>query len=635
MMKRVIALLLCLLMLLPCAVACGKDAQDKGAYIRMYLAEPIYDFDPLQAFDNSNNLQVVSLLFAGLFEADENGKAKPNLVEEYEYLYDEKEDRYYLSLQLKETKWSDGVQLTATHAQYAFNRLFKTSHPATAMLYDIKNARDIIAGNVSRDALKVTAVEADLLEIEFEHDIDIDAFLQVLCSPALYPMRDDIADYDANWAKTTTTMVCSGPFKVRRMVYDDVDGFVLERNTYYLRDKNKDDIDEFVTPYRIVCDFTTPIEKQLANFDTRTAGSLYFLGDIPVSGRNTAAFADLMKQGELTDANSTHVYYMNQNVEINGKKLFAEAAVRQALSLVLDRETIAKELVFAKAADGLVPNTVLNRADKKTTFREAATNSIATSPKLQEAKALLESAGITASNYTFAITVAAYDTDHVAAAELAKAAWSALGFNVTVNALGVEKVYVTEIVTDPETGETSVQLKLDEKTKKPIEAGYVRDLYKEAVAANDYEVLALDLVSTGVDAFSVLAPFATPFSGNMTVMDTAINPNYDLSTHVTGYNSAAYNEKIEAAYNEKNQKKRAEILHEAEEILMADMPVIPVVYNMNFALASKKLGKVTSSFFCANIFTKTSLSGYWNIAVEEKFVTPTTKEEEADKKAKK
>ena len=100
---------------------------------------------------------------------------------------------------------------------------------------------------------------------------------------------------NANWAKSITTLVCSGPFKVRRMNYDDVDGFVLERNTYYFLDKTEDEIDDYVTPYRLICDYTTPIEEQLKKFDTEGAGSIYYLGNIPLSGRSTAAFKDLME----------------------------------------------------------------------------------------------------------------------------------------------------------------------------------------------------------------------------------------------------------------------------------------------------------------------------------------------------
>ena len=613
MMKRVAALLLCLLMLLPCIVACSKPENDKGAYIRMFLTEKIYDFDPLSAFENNDNLQIVSMLFSGLFYADENGEPQKDLVEDYEYIYDEKEDRYYLSITLRDTLWSDGTALTAMHVQYAFLRLFASdvSHPATAMLYDIKNARAVVNGE-NPDHLQVIVVNSNELEIEFEEDIDIDAFLRVLCSPALYPIRDDIVEANKDWAKKPSTMVFSGPFIVRKMDYDEKDGFILERNAYYLRDRQEDDLDEYVTPFRLVCDYTTPVEEQLKNFDAEGAGSLYYLGNIPLAGRTTTTFAELMEKGELTDAASTHVYYMNETAVIGDKTLFADPAVRKALSLALDREAIAEALVLAKAADALVPGAILNSTDDDETFRNAARESISTLPNVKLAKAMLSAAGITPSDYSFSITVAAYDTDHVAAAELAKAAWNALGFKVSVKKLDVEPVY-----------------QLDKNTDKMVDAGYVNDLYKEAYKAGDFEVIALDLVATGVDAFSYLAPFATAFSGNAMDVNTETNPTYALTPHITGYQSAAYDAKIEAAYDEKDPEKRAALLHEAEEILLSDMPVIPVVYNTNFSLASGELSKIESRFFCNAHFQKTSLSGYWDIALAEKFVEET---KETDKK---
>ena len=603
MMKRVIAFLLCLITVLLCATSCSTNEDDKGAYIRLYLTEPIYDFDPLQAFENADNLQIVSLLFAGLFYADENGEPQPDLVDEYEYIYDEDEDRYYLSLTLKETNWSDGVRLTATHVQYAFRRLFYSdvSHPATAMLYDIKNARAIVSGDASVDHLQVTAVDTDEVEIEFEQDIDIDAFLKVLCSPALYPMRDDIVEFNPDWAKKTTTMVASGPFMLRRMDYGVKDGFILERNSYYYRDRQEDALDEYVTPFRLVADFTTPIEEQLGHYDTGAVGSLYYLGNIPVSGRTTTAFSSLMEEGEMTPGTSTHVYYMNQKAVVGGKALFADPAVRKALSLALDREAIAEALVLAKAADGLVPEALMNSTDDDVTFREEARQGISTLPNIQLAKAMLQAAGITPSAYSFAITVAAYDTDHVATAELAKAAWGALGFNVSVRKLGVEKVYVEDS---------------EDPTKKE-DAGYYNDLYKAALKNGDFEVLALDLVATGTDAYSYLAPFALSFSGNAMDMDVNTNPTYALTPHITGYNSDAYNTLIETAYATKNPEARAAVLHQAEDMLLSDMPVIPVVYNYNFSIASGELGSIEKTFFCNAIFTETSLSNHWEIAVNE------------------
>lgn len=608
MMKRVIALVLCLATVLLCLVACSHGEEDKGAYIRLYLTEEIYDFDPLSAFDDADALQVIDLLFEGLFEADENGKPEKALVDKYRYEANDEENTYVLTLELKSTHWSDGTPVTSTHAQFAFRRLFSSdvSHPATALLYDIKNARKIAAGEVgySVDDLKVSASDPETLEIEFEYDIDVDSFLQVLCSPALYPMRDDIIEFNADWAKSTTALYCSGPFMVRSMDYAEEDGFVLERNSYYYRVRTaekSDKIDKYVEPFRLVCDYTKSVEEQLANFDTREAGSLYYLGNIPVAGRSVDAFSELLKDGELTDAPSTHVYYMNQNATVNGTRLFASAYVRQALSLVLDREAIAAALVFADAADALVPKSVLYRADKKATFRDEVGALISTSPKLEEAQALLEKAGIKPRNYSFSIKVASYNTDHVAAAELAAAAWETLGFKVKV-----------EVMKVTETKDADGKL-----------TGIFADPYQTALNTGDFEVIALDLVSTSMDAYGFLAPFAAPFSGNAVTVSYDENSGYQygLTPHITGYNDATYNAKIESVFAEKNAKSRAELLAQAEALLLDDMPVIPVVYNKTFSLSSRKLRKIDSGFFSVADFTKTKLPGYWDIALAEGFVS--------------
>lgn len=609
MIKRVTALLLCLATIVLCLAGCSHGDNDKGAYIRMYLTEPVYDMDPLEAFDNAEALQVVDLLFVGLFKADENGKPKKSLVDSYKYTEDKKEGKYTLLLTLKSTNWSDGVAVSANDVQFAFRRLFKTdvSHPAVAMLCNIKNAREIIAGNTSEDHLGVSVVDNLNVEIEFEGHADMDTFLTALCSPALYPLREDVVEVNPDWAKKNSTIVCSGPFMVRSMKPDEKDGFVLERNSYYMRNRSKDDLDKYVTPFRIVVDYTTDAAKQFELYNTGEAGTIYYFGHIPLSVRTDAAKADALKKVDVTDAASTHVYYLNEKAEIGGKTLFADVKVRQALSLALDRQAMADAIVYAKAADGIVPYTVLNRPGKKTEFRKKAESYLAASANVEAAKNLLKEAGITASDYEFSITVASYKEDHIAMAELAKAAWKALGFKVDVKVLKPTEVMETTV--DATTG---------------VETTSGTDVwanpYKTALETGDFEVIALDLVATSADAFSVLAPFAKAFSGNAINLDTTVNPNYELTPHITGYDSEAYNAKIEEAFTAAKSKDRATKLHEAEAILMNDLPVIPVVYNQNAALASKKLGKIESNFFCNADFTKTKLSGYWKIALRDEFV---------------
>ena len=57
----------------------------------------------------------------------------------------------------------------------------------------------------------------------------------------------------------------------------------------------------------------------------------------------------------------------------------------------------------------------------------------------------------------------------------------------------------------------------------------------------------------------------------------------------------------------KQEKLRAKLLHKAEEMLLTDMPVIPIVYNQKATLTSKSLSKVRSSYYCTADFQKTKL----------------------------
>lgn len=635
MMKRIVALTLCLVCLALCFAGCSHGIYDKGAYIRMYLSEPVYDVDPLNAFDNQATLQIVSLIYEGLFTATEDGDVEKALVDDYNYEADEENETYKLILTLKETKWSDGVMLTASDAQFAFLRLFSKgiSHPAVGMLFDIKNARAIAAGEDSVDHLGVVVTDPQTLEIEFERDIDIDTFLPVLTSPALYPLRADkvdtgtvtsvmldengdpvldennkpVIELDENgkpvekevWGKIGDEIVCSGPFMINSMDFKGSDGFLLERNGYYYRDRSKDDHDKYVRPYRIVVDYSTPGVDQMANFNSGEAGCIYYFGYIPLAAR-ADEYADVLKKLDVTASNSTHVYYMNQSVAP-----FDNVAVRKALSLALNREEIAKAIVYAEAADALVPQSVLYRTDKNATFREKADSYLATSANVAEAKNLLKEAGITASDYTFTLTVNAGSEEHVKMGEMAVAAWKSLGFDVTLNKLGLQ-----EIKSLSDTGEAKG-------------TGAYESLYRNALQTGSFDVIALDLVATAPTALSYLAPFAAAFSGNG--YSTISQPNgqaiYTLNPHITGYNSMDYNAKIDVAQNEQDEARRAKILTEAEMLLMADMPVIPVVYNKNTSLVGKKLSGVDADFFCPNILTDAKLSGYWKIALRDGFVT--------------
>lgn len=612
MIKRISALLLCVLTVLSCLASCGSDINpdNPGAYISMYLTDEVYDFDPANAYNNEAAMQIVSLLFTPLMTMDENGKVKGALVKEYEIYEDAKAHEYIIKLTLNNTGWSDGTPVSANDVVFSFKRILEVeaTSEAASLLYEIRNARDVKAGDLSIDALGIYAVNTTTVEIYLEEKldengkpaVDYDAFLRNLTSYALCPLREMIVGRTSDWAKKPATMVCSGPFLLRRVSYEDATkGLTLERNPYYMRsneydlqEKLVDPLDKAVTPYRLIVDYTMTDEEIAAAYN---AGEIFYMGDIPLSLRG-----ELAKKAAVEDAMSTHTYYLNENIEIGGTKLFADPAVRQALSLAIDRDAIAEAVVFAKAATGLVPYKVWNADSAKKQFRTEGGALIATSADLSAAKAKLSEAKIDASKYSFSISVAAYDDVHVAIAEMVAEAWNALGFKVKV-----EKVKVKVNDEKGTTDEVPTDIRDDE--------------FLERVRVGDYQVAAVDLVAYTTDAFNILAPFAKGFSGqgmDMDMKDENGQPYYVLPTHITGFENEAYTAIIDKAFNTVGAANKAAVLHEAEAMLVENMPVIPVIFNQNAKLISKDLSKVGETYYGVNTFEAVKQKNYKNYIPE-------------------
>ena len=130
------------------------------------------------------------------------------------------------------------------------------------------------------------------------------------------------------------------------------------------------------------------------------------------------------------------------------------------------------------------------------------------------------------------------------------------------------------------------------------------DLSDEAFRSGEFDVAIVDLVAPSVDAFSVLAPFAEGFSGQ--AMDMSDAESYMLSPHITGYNDVEYNILMERIFSEKNIAARSADLHRAEEILMTDMPVCPIVFNKTAYLLNDEDLKLNDALLTTNYFQTVS-----------------------------
>jgi oligopeptide transport system substrate-binding protein len=631
-MKKLIALALCLIMILSAFAGCatsedGKEEkeEDPGAYIRMYITEPIYNFDPALAYGNEAALRIVSLLYDNLFVIGENGKPTKSLVKDYDI--DKKTNSITLTLR-SDTYWSDGSPISANDVFFAWERLLDStkSFEAASLLYNVKNAKAAKEGDVSIEDVGIQLLNETQLMIELNEGASVDEFLINLSSYALAPLRSDIirrAEKEIDWAKSPTSMVTSGPFRLRTISYDpDLAGLTLERNSYYQRDFMNDAPDVSVTPYRLIVDYTMSGEEILAAYEK---GEIFFVGDLPLDVRSTKSLEAWSDMGEVADVLSTHTYVFNHDAVVryynasafdklstfstdlfgkdlvegtDGDKIFAKAEVRKALSLAINRDEIAKAVVFAEAAKGLVPNGVFETTSKNNLFSDNRANSLSSTADVNAAKSLLSSAGVDAGKYMFAISVPAYDEVHMKIAEMVKASWEALGFHVAICA--IENIDNTDKAVS---------------TNAAI-LGVKDDIFYESYKAGLYEVAPLDYTAFSPVAFSVLAPLAKGYSGNASIEERG--DTFFIATHISGYDSEAYNAKIAAAHESNDPDERAKLLHEAEDILLEEMPIIPILQNKSLTLESKELSKTDYTYYGAPVFTKTKLKNYEDYIPAEK-----------------
>lgn len=630
MMKRIFALLLCVAMLAGSLVGCsGRDYGESGQSITVYLTNNVYDLDPANAYKNDALASIVGLMFDTLFVLNENGKAEPSLVKKYWTEENSATGEYKMFLRLNETKWSDGQKvISADDVLFAWQRLLEpdADFEAACLLYDIKNARAVKEGaladgsTITIDDVGISAPESDLVEIVFEHEMtkdDYNRFILNLTSVALTPLRDDVVDKKSNpetgryedWAKKGSSLVCSGPFKLTSIKWHAesvsegdyvgdgtaqiISDFTLERNIYYYRDAEEDKIYKSVAPQRICVDCSLTDEQ----LDQAYAdGLVLYVGDIPLSLRSDESSAIASAVEVATKSMSTMSIYLNQSVEPFNKK-----EVRQALSMAIDREALAKAVVYAEAATGLIPTGVFETTSAKSTFRDKCTEIYNTLKKDTDAAAQLL-ADINPSSYSFTLSCAAYDEVQCLVADSIAEAWNELGFNVTVQRVSTIQNDDMSLLTNE------------------VPTDICDDLHAESLRSGEFEAILFDACAYSVDAYGMLAPFAKGFTGR--AVDLSQEDDLEIPTHVTGFASEAYDQLIESIQNERDVTKRADLYRQAEQMLMDEMPVIPVLFNLEASATSKQLTSLDATYYVKAIFTDAYIKDYDKyLAAGAKFVT--------------
>ena len=285
-MKRILAALICVIMVCMSFTACSKrDENDMGPIFNAYLGAEPYILDPQIDHTDDDAIQLMSLIFEGLTKINSKGKVENALLDKYTYVKDDVQGEYTLTMSLKNTTWTDSRRVSADDFIYSWKRLLSPdfSSSAASLLFDIKNAVEAKRGDVSVDDIGLASVDTYTIEVIFKNDIDVEQFLRKCASIALVPLREDIVlKSPLSWSKKSTSMVANGPFAVKGLNYEE-GTMRLERNAYYFLDDD-DDLLKYVVPYRIFITFGTIFVKAIHAFFREkarkirhlTASSLHF-----------------------------------------------------------------------------------------------------------------------------------------------------------------------------------------------------------------------------------------------------------------------------------------------------------------------------------------------------------------------
>ncbi|WP_252234259.1 peptide ABC transporter substrate-binding protein [Clostridium sp. ZS1] len=520
-LKKLLAVTLALTLGISVLTGCGKSstntAKADGQVMTYNLSADPKTLDP--ALNNAVDGAIMLVnTFEGLCKLDENNKAIPGVAEKW----DVSDDGTVYTFHLRDSKWSNGEPVTAQDFEYAWKRVI---NPETAAEYAyqmsyLKNATEYNQNkDVDGDGKVATADEVGVKAID-DKTLEVTLyeacpyFLELTAFPCYFPVNKALVESNPTWANTAETYVSNGAFKMIK--YAMKDEIVLEKNENYYDTKDVK-LDKLNVKL---------VSEETSAWASYQSGEFDMVDKVPLSEIQTAVQDGSAK---IFEQLGTYFYCVNvsekaKTVDLEAAKALSDAKVRKALALAIDRPSLVKNVTKGEEipAYSYVPEGILDKDGKdfagKKYFKPEG--------DVEEAKKLLAEAGYP-NGEGFPAIVLTFNPEggHGTTAQAVQDMWkNNLGINVELQ---------------------SQEWKVFQKTRDN----------------KDYLIARHGWVGDYVDPMTFLEMWISTSGQNN-----------------AGYNNPKYDELIKESKTEKDSTKRMEILHQAEDILMEDMPIIPVYY---------------------------------------------------------
>ena len=441
-------------------------------------------------------------MLLSLTQGDANFQATPGVAESWTVSPD---GRVYTFKLRQGLKWSDGTPITVDDAIFSIRRFVApaTASPNAFLAYKIKNAAAVNAGKLPVEQLGVRALDASTLEMTL--DAPNPNWLNVIAEPYFAPLpRRVIEKYKEAWTRPQN-MVASGAYKLAE--WRSGDHVRLVKNPLFY-DAKSVQIDEVI--YYPAADDAVALKRFRA-------------GEIDLNARFSATELVWLKKNRPDVIRIAPSSWGTRVMLNEGLPKFADARVRRALALAVDREAIVNNILRTGElpAYGIVPPVVSGYAGATMDFKATPLPE-----RLIEARALLKAAGYSdAKPLALVLSQRAGPANKRVAVALADM-WSKIGVKTELRFSDVSMYY-------------------DEMRKFDFEAGVTG-----AAWPPDPEHFLND--------FHPKSP-----------------QNYSR------YDSKAFNDALTRAGLIAERGPRYEAFREAEAIMLKDIPAIPLYFNVN------------------------------------------------------
>lgn len=353
--------------------ACGNQSSSssdnsqlaKKQSVTLLSNKEITSIDPSNVIDATTST-VIQNVYEGLYRLNTKNQPVPTSATALPKITNG--GKTYTVTLRKSAKWSNGDPVTAKDYVYGWQRGVSAKNAAQnlAQYSAVKNANNIISKHGNKNTLGVKAIGKYKLQITLERPTDY--FTKQLTTICYKPLDQKyVVAQGKKFGTNSSHAIYNGPFKLTKFTGVG-NNWTLVKNNQYWNNKN--------------------VKLKQLNFKlvktTSTAVDLYQSHKADYAAIDGQFVKNLKNNKGFTSKSSSTAIYMGYNFK---QKLFKNANVRKALSLVTNRKSLTKDVLQdgSTPATGLISNNVFTNAKTKTDFAADAGN--LTSTNIKEAQA--------------------------------------------------------------------------------------------------------------------------------------------------------------------------------------------------------------------------------------------------------